>query len=177
MSHLAAFSQEICQWAYLRFLSFSAEKCHRCCYWYRKLYFPSLFLISHWKCVFVIIVAVAVVAVDVAAAAVMVVVVVAVAIIIVPAILYFFYASCYFIRLFTVIFLLHFFIIIFASGFAISICIEIDYLCPYGIIQFNIKLCRNVILAAAAVCTPAIQWKWNEMKARTQRMWKRKNET
>lgn len=31
------------------------------------------------------------------------------------------------------------------SVLKISICIEIDYLCPYGIIQFNIKLCRNVI--------------------------------
>lgn len=36
-------------------------------------------------------------------------------------------------------------IFLYAFGFAISICIEIDYLCPYGIIQFNIKLCRNVI--------------------------------
>lgn len=91
---------EIGHRAYLRFLSFSAENVIVSLS-YRELY---IFHILHWKCVFVIIV----VAVDADAGG--SAAVAAAAIIIVPAILYFLYASCYFIRLFTVIFLLHFFL-------------------------------------------------------------------
>lgn len=125
---------------------------------YRELYFPSLFLSFHWKCVFVLLLPLSLLMwcwwwww-----------------LLLLPLLLcpphFTFYMhhviSFAFLPLFSCYI---FFIIIFASGFAISICIEIDYLCPYGIIQFNIKLCRNVILAAAGVCARQ-PFNGNEMK-------------